>query len=84
VLRETVVGARGFEPPTPWSQTRCATRLRYAPLLLRALKTYPLAGLLASPNRARYFFLAGGALTVGTGSSSAAPDDGVLPPAQPK
>ena len=26
-----VVGARGFEPPTPWSQTRCATGLRYAP-----------------------------------------------------
>ena len=26
-----VVGARGFEPPTPWSRTRCATRLRYAP-----------------------------------------------------
>ena len=22
---------RGFEPPTPWSQTRCATRLRYTP-----------------------------------------------------
>src|SRR6185503_21156886 len=27
----TMVGARGFEPPTPWSRTRCATRLRYAP-----------------------------------------------------
>jgi len=26
-----MVGARGFEPPTLWSQTRCATRLRYAP-----------------------------------------------------
>jgi len=26
-----LVGARGFEPPAPWSQTRCATRLRYAP-----------------------------------------------------
>ena len=26
-----VVGARGFEPPTPASQTLCATRLRYAP-----------------------------------------------------
>jgi hypothetical protein len=26
-----VVGARGFEPPTPCSQSRCATRLRYAP-----------------------------------------------------
>ncbi len=26
-----MVGARGFEPPTSWSQTRRATRLRYAP-----------------------------------------------------
>src|SRR5215211_3664351 len=26
------VGARGFEPPTPCSQSRCATRLRHAPL----------------------------------------------------
>jgi hypothetical protein len=26
-----VVGARGFEPPTPASRTRCATGLRYAP-----------------------------------------------------
>ncbi len=28
----TVVGTGGFEPPTPWTQTRYATRLRYAPL----------------------------------------------------
>ena len=26
-----MVGAEGFEPPTPCSQSRCATRLRYAP-----------------------------------------------------
>ncbi len=26
-----MVGAKGFEPSTLWSQTRCATRLRYAP-----------------------------------------------------
>src|SRR6185436_4859669 len=26
-----MVGARGFEPPTPCSQSRCATRLRYTP-----------------------------------------------------
>ena len=25
------VGAAGFEPAAPWSQTRCATGLRYAP-----------------------------------------------------
>ena len=29
-----MVGAEGFEPPTLWSQTRCATRLRYAPTYL--------------------------------------------------
>ena len=27
-----MVGAERFELPTLWSQTRCATRLRYAPL----------------------------------------------------
>ena len=26
-----LVGATGFEPATTWSQTRCATGLRYAP-----------------------------------------------------
>src|SRR5687768_3095554 len=29
--KSKVVGARGFEPPTPCSQSRCATRLRYTP-----------------------------------------------------
>ena len=28
---EEVVGETGFEPATLWSQTRCATRLRYSP-----------------------------------------------------
>jgi hypothetical protein len=28
---EKMVGARGFEPPTPCSQSRCAARLRHAP-----------------------------------------------------
>jgi hypothetical protein len=28
---EVMVGAEGFEPTTPASQTLCATRLRYAP-----------------------------------------------------
>ena len=28
----SLVGARGFEPPTPCAQGRCATRLRYAPI----------------------------------------------------
>lgn len=35
------VGARGFEPPTPWSRTRCATRLRYAPRRTRYLPRPP-------------------------------------------
>ena len=26
-----LVGARGFEHPTPWSRTRCSTRLSHAP-----------------------------------------------------
>lgn len=29
-----MVGTVGFEPTTLWSQTRCATRLRYAPTRL--------------------------------------------------
>jgi hypothetical protein len=29
-----LVGAEGFEPPTLCSQSRCATRLRYAPTFL--------------------------------------------------
>ncbi len=28
------VGVRGFEPPTPCSQSRCATRLRYTPIVV--------------------------------------------------
>ncbi len=29
-----MVGERGFEPPTHWSQTSCATKLRYSPIHL--------------------------------------------------
>ena len=29
-----LVGERGFEPPTHWSQTSCATKLRYSPITL--------------------------------------------------
>nr|CDS56749.1 conserved hypothetical protein [Serratia symbiotica] len=32
-----MVGERGFEPPTHWSQTSCATKLRYSPLAGRIL-----------------------------------------------
>ena len=31
ILCVTLVGKTGFEPATPWSQTRCATGLRYFP-----------------------------------------------------
>ncbi len=27
-----LVGVRGFEPPTPSSRTKCATKLRYTPM----------------------------------------------------
>src|SRR6266480_949996 len=29
-----MVGERGFEPPTPWSRTRCSTRLSHSPTSL--------------------------------------------------
>ncbi len=32
-----MVGAAGFEPATPWSQARCATKRRYAPSLITLL-----------------------------------------------
>ena len=31
-----MVGERGFEPPTPWSRTRCSTRLSHSPTLCGA------------------------------------------------
>ncbi len=33
-----MVGARGFEPPTPTTPLWCATRLRYAPTLFQTVK----------------------------------------------
>ena len=32
-LLKEKIGARGFEPPTSWSRTKRATRLRYAPAI---------------------------------------------------
>jgi hypothetical protein len=32
-LSTRLVGERGFEPPTPWSRTRCSTRLSHSPNL---------------------------------------------------
>src|SRR5688500_20298890 len=34
--RSLSVGKTGFEPATPWSQTRCATGLRYFPNIICA------------------------------------------------
>ncbi len=31
ILLIILVGERGFEPPTPWSRTRCSTRLSHSP-----------------------------------------------------
>ncbi len=33
LIFKMMVGAVGFEPTTPWSQTRCTTRLCYAPFV---------------------------------------------------
>ena len=30
-IKVRLVGERGFEPPTPWSRTRCSTRLSHSP-----------------------------------------------------
>ena len=40
ILNFLIIGAAGFEPAALWSQTRCATKLRYAP----AIQTIKLAG----------------------------------------
>ena len=32
VRKKEVVGEIGFEPTTHWSQTSCATKLRYSPI----------------------------------------------------
>jgi hypothetical protein len=29
---QRMVGESGFEPPTPWSRTRCSTRLSHSPM----------------------------------------------------
>jgi hypothetical protein len=36
VRERRLVGERGFEPPTPWSRTRCSTRLSHSPTRLRS------------------------------------------------
>ena len=32
-ILKRLVGERGFEPPTPWSRTRCSTRLSHSPTM---------------------------------------------------
>ena len=44
------VGVTGFEPATTWSQTRCATGLRYAPF---APQSYAFFAKCARHNRTR-------------------------------
>ena len=34
IVKSELVGVVGFEPTTLWSQTICATRLRYTPVIL--------------------------------------------------
>src|SRR5207253_2102271 len=41
--RDRLVGERGFEPPTPWSRTRCSTRLSHSPTRWDARKVRGLA-----------------------------------------
>ena len=43
-LSRKLVGATGFEPATPWSRTKCATRLRYAPTFAIVLNLHWLFG----------------------------------------
>src|SRR5690348_4547643 len=46
-----LVGVRGFEPPTPCSRSRCATRLRYTPFF-ETLALCPRKGLPSTPKKA--------------------------------
>ena len=32
LYKQKMVGKTGFEPATPWSQTRCSTKLNYFPI----------------------------------------------------
>ena len=37
-----MVGKTGFEPATPWSQTKCSTKLSHFPLMVRSKGFVPL------------------------------------------
>ena len=50
---EEMVGETGFEPATLWSQTRCATRLRYSPTWDHWYNNVRAAGCLPVPAKAK-------------------------------
>jgi hypothetical protein len=43
-LMQKMVGEIGFEPTTPWTQTRCATKLRHSPTFYFFMCGYTLDG----------------------------------------
>ncbi len=56
VVRNSI-GAAGFEPATPCSQSRCATKLRYAPMTTKSRRTASLRAAMADiqPLRALHY-----------------------------
>jgi hypothetical protein len=59
-----MVGVQGFEPWTLWSQTRCATRLRYTPKLVRMTGIEPARLAAREPkSRASAYFATSAKLT---------------------
>ncbi len=42
VLLNKMVGKTGFEPATPWSQTKCSTKLSHFPIVVRSKGFEPL------------------------------------------
>ena len=58
---QKVVGETGFEPATPCTQNKCATKLRHSPTVVPTLKRQPLCRygvriLLTSPHLVKHFF----------------------------
>ncbi len=51
-----MVGVRGFEPPAPWSQTTCATKLRYTPSFICCLTSTTILVYYIFKNIARLFY----------------------------
>ena len=55
-----MVGVERFELPTLWSQTRCATRLRYTPTMLSYPPSYGISSIHLMQNTIYFTFLANG------------------------